>query len=105
MNLFEAKAMVEARTHPRHLTLKTAKVVFDDVSPPIDCAILNISDGGVCILVPRFAEIPNVFHLVIDPNGMTRLCSVRWKSENRVGLSFLCEQSYPSAAGEPHQKD
>jgi hypothetical protein len=85
--------MIEARTNPRHLTLKTAKIVFDDMSSPIDCAILNISDGGACILVPRFAEIPNAFRLVVDPDGMTHACTVRWKSGNQVGLAFLDEQT------------
>jgi hypothetical protein len=80
--------MIEARKNLRHLTLKTAKIVFDDMSSPIDCAILNISDGGACILVPRLAEIPDVFRLVVDPNGTTHLCGVRWKSGNRVGLAF-----------------
>jgi hypothetical protein len=80
--------MIEARKNLRHLTLKTAKIVFDDMGSPIDCAILNISDGGACILVPRLAEIPDVFRIVVDPNGTTHLCGVSWKSGNRVGLAF-----------------
>jgi hypothetical protein len=81
--------MIEARTNSRHLTLKTAKIVFDHMTAPIDCAILNISDGGACILVPRFAEIPAAFQLIVDPDGMTYACSVRWKSGNRGGLAFF----------------
>ena len=81
--------MIEARTKLRHLTLKTAKIVFEDTSSSIDCAILNLSDGGACILVPRFAKIPNAFRLVVDPDGNTYACSVRWKSGSRVGLAFL----------------
>jgi hypothetical protein len=81
--------MTEARTSRRHLTLKTAKIVFEHTRSSVDCAILNISDGGACILVPRLADIPNAFRLVVDPDGKTYACSVRWKSGNRVGLAFL----------------
>ena len=71
--------MTEVRKAPRQLTLKTAKIVAEHTSSLVDCAILNVSDRGACILVPRFAEIPNAFRLIVDPDGKIYDCSVPWK--------------------------
>lgn len=96
--------MANLREHPRVLTLKTARVVADNMTAPIDCAILNLSDGGACILVPRLAQVPDDFHLIVDPEEVTRTCKVRWKSGCRVGLVFVqpdhpdAQSSQPSSA-------
>jgi len=45
--------MSNKRIQPRNLTLKTAKIFFNDKKPPLHCAILNESDGGACLLLPK----------------------------------------------------
>jgi hypothetical protein len=51
--------------------------------------ILNISDTGVCIAVPRCAKVPNDFGPVGDRDGKTYARNERWKSGSRIGLTFL----------------
>ena len=80
--------MLEKRKHPRKLTLKTAKIHFDLEGQERDCAIVDISDGGACILVEAEAALPDVFDLTPDRDGLTRACKVAWRAANKLGLSF-----------------
>ena len=80
--------MFRQRSHVRELTFKTGKVTFGENMPGVECAILNVSEGGACILVPEEAEIPAKFRLVIDGEIRIRLCCVRWRNRTRIGLSF-----------------
>jgi hypothetical protein len=57
-------------------------------SAPVDCAILDISDDGACILVPNDADIPTTFCLTMDRIKITVGCQLRWKARNRIGVSF-----------------
>lgn len=80
--------MSNKRIQARNLTLKTAKIFSNDTKHSLDCAILNESDGGACILIPEGSDIQDIFRLVIDPDGISRICDVRWKRKNRVGVIF-----------------
>ena len=79
---------MDKRDRQRLLTLMTGQIISERISFPLACAILNISDVGACVLVPDAAVIPEVFTLVMDKTGSSRACSVRWKSKNRIGVSF-----------------
>ncbi len=83
---------MEKRIHPRALTLKTGKIVGADTARAIDCAILNESDHGAALLVPELTPIPDLFCLVIDPDGATRACRLRWRTGNRIGVYFATPQ-------------
>lgn len=89
--------MKKMRKQPRVLTLKTANIKFETMESTIPCAILNISDAGVCILVSDPAEIPETFDLTTDPSGSNYTCRVAWRSENRIGVSFQPSTRDPSA--------
>ena len=80
--------MPERRLEPRALTLKTATIRSVDMPSDIDCAILDISEGGACILVPVGAEIPNSFDLAIDPQRTSHACTLAWRAGTRIGVSF-----------------
>jgi hypothetical protein len=79
---------LDKRKHQRHLTLKTAKIFHDRRAPAVDCAIVNISDGGACILLSHGVAVPDSFNLAIDHDGRMRGCSVAWRAGNRIGVSF-----------------
>ena len=81
-------AALEERLSPRDLTLKTAKIVSDKTTTAIDCAILDVSAAGACVLVTDIAAVPDKFELVIDPDGAKRNCNVAWRSGKRIGLSW-----------------
>jgi PilZ domain-containing protein len=81
--------MLEHRASARQLTFRTGRIAPVDESNQIDCAILNISQSGACILVPDGAEIPECFELAIDSEHAIRLCRRVWRDGFRIGVAFL----------------
>jgi hypothetical protein len=82
----------------RVLTLKTAQISADGMSLRIDCAILNLSAHGACLLVSDESEIPDRFHLATDFGGPRYECKVAWRNDSRIGVSF---ESVDAAAPGP----
>lgn len=84
----------DQRRHPRHLVLKTGKL--DCVGGVVDCALLNISRSGACLLVPDSAAIPNSVDMIIDGDDLVRRCHVAWRAGARIGVAFVSGQERPS---------
>jgi flavin reductase (DIM6/NTAB) family NADH-FMN oxidoreductase RutF len=74
--------MDERRREARLLTLKAGAIRSAGAPASIDCAILDISDGGARILVPVNTE------LAIDPSRESYSCKLAWKSGSTIGVSF-----------------
>ena len=81
---------MDKRRAQRHLTLRTGRILAEDGQGTVDCAVLNISQTGACILVPAGTMIPEGFELAIDCETMVRNCQVVWRDGPRIGLSFDC---------------
>ena len=79
--------MLERRTNPRSLTLKTGKIVCADRARDIDCAILDLSDGGARILVSDPTEVSRKFRLNVDRMDKVYICERVWTDGNRIELS------------------
>ena len=77
---------MERRFGQRELVLKTARMKWDGSPGDLDCAILDISDGGARILLPQGSHPPDVFDLVVDPDHQLKLCRVVWKAGNTMGV-------------------
>ena len=84
----EEIAVREQRKHERRLTLKTANIHFDVNGEERECAVLDLSDGGACVIVASTTDVPDTFALTTDRDGLTRECKVIWRKGNRLGLSF-----------------
>jgi hypothetical protein len=80
--------MFEKRRHERVLTLKTADILFDKAGNARECAIVDISEGGACLLVETSLDLPDTFELTTHRDGLTRTCHVAWRSAHKVGVSF-----------------
>lgn len=92
--------MLERRARPRSLTLKTGKILRADDARGIDCAILDLSEGGARILVSDPTEVPQKFLLKVDRTHTVHVCERVWTDGNRIGLS--CHSAAAgSARGEP----
>ncbi len=78
----------EQRASPRFLTFKTGKIVSLNHDIEILSAILDISEGGACLLVPNIMDIPDRFQFFVDRNSQSHCCEVRWKSGHKVGIRF-----------------
>ncbi len=79
---------MDNRKDARSLTLLTGKVVAPSTRDSVDCAVLNISQSGACILIPKNTEISEPFILEIDHDLQARNCRIAWRSGCRVGLVF-----------------
>jgi hypothetical protein len=84
--------MSDLRKHPRQLTLQTAKIFIDSHSPAIACAVLNISDGGACVLLPTKTYVPSFFDLAMDHNSSLYECRVAWRHGDKIGVAFAASE-------------
>jgi PilZ domain len=90
--------MLENRKSTREMTLQTAKIRADGETDGIDCAVLNISRTGACILVPPGAAISDAFELVIDGEEGIRTCRRVWQDGARIGVTFATTEDSASSA-------
>jgi hypothetical protein len=74
-------AMSELRKEPRHRTLKTGRIVFNQRRSVLDCTVRNLSSTGACLDVPSTVGIPDAFELIIESESITRVCRIAWRSE------------------------
>ncbi|MDC7784548.1 PilZ domain-containing protein [Rhodoplanes sp. TEM] len=77
----------EQRRARRYLTLATAKIAIP--GDAIDCAVLNVSAGGACLLVCDVAAVPDAFDLLVDPGRIKVRCTIAWRGRHHVGVSFV----------------
>jgi hypothetical protein len=79
----------EQRASPRYLTFRTGKIVSLHDDKEILAAVLDLSDGGACLLVSNIMDIPDRFQFFVDCACETYCCEVRWRSGHKVGIRFL----------------
>jgi hypothetical protein len=79
---------MERRKQQRSLAWMTGRITTAAGAPAIDCAILDCSESGACVLVPKVAEIPATFTLTLDQTNKTFVCTIRWATGNRIGVSL-----------------
>jgi hypothetical protein len=78
--------MENRRRHDRHRTLKAGKIMFNHRTSVVDCSVRNLSMGGACLEVDSVIGIPETFDLAVE--GAQHCCVMKWRSANRVGVSF-----------------
>ncbi|MGH6822668.1 MAG: diguanylate cyclase domain-containing protein [Methylocella sp.] len=78
----------ERQNEMRHRVLKRAQIVFKDHGAVIDCAVLNLSDGGACLKVETPVGIPDSFDLVLD-RATVGNCRVTWRKATQIGVEFV----------------
>jgi hypothetical protein len=81
--------MDDRRKHVRIRTLKSGKIVFNRRLNVIDCIVRNMSDGGACVQLQAPDWLPEKFELTIPIDGLNRLCRLRWKQADRVGVAYV----------------
>jgi hypothetical protein len=81
-------SLAESRSNERLLTLQTGKISIRGECDQIDCAVLNISVSGACILVPADVTIAEFFQLAIDCEHAIRHCRLVWRQGSKIGIVF-----------------
>jgi PilZ domain len=79
---------MEHRKSERRLTFATGRIVVEKGAYAVECAILNLSDHGACLLIPLGAETGDRFTLFIDGSDQARVCTVAWRDGPRIGVSY-----------------
>ena len=54
---------------------------------PIMACVVDISDGGACLLFATNMHVPDVFKIFFD--NVSRRSRVMWRKESFVGVKFL----------------
>ncbi len=80
--------MQDHRRHPRHRTLLSGKVVFDEGARSIDCTIRDTSESGAKIRLPGPEILPRTVWLIELRSGMAHLCRISWRTQLEAGLQF-----------------
>ena len=80
--------MRERRSHIRR-TFKGGKLTFNKGLSVLDCVVRDLSAKGAQLELATSVGVPDQFELVIAPDRIKRLCRVTWRSERKVGVSFV----------------
>jgi hypothetical protein len=75
------------RASRRLRTLKRGSIVLHGGNSVYDCVVRNISDTGAMLQVGGF-NIPSHFELRLDTKVPRHECTVRWRAEGAIGVSF-----------------
>ena len=75
------------RKHNRIEFQKAAFVVLEPGGPWIECAVVDISDGGACLEIGDL-PVPKIFILVMTPDGrVRRACLTAWRRGEAITAS------------------
>jgi hypothetical protein len=81
------------RVHPRHRTLKMARLAFREAHCTFDVVIRDMSDGGVKLRLPTPFVVPELFDLIIlNPNTgqpVRHACERCWQHGTLAGARFI----------------
>jgi hypothetical protein len=93
------------RKHNRIEFQKAAFIVLEPGGPWIECAIMDISDGGACLEIGNL-PVPKIFVLVMTPDGrVRRACLAVWRRGELLGARFVTAEQLRSGIAEPAYVD
>ena len=88
------------RKHNRIEFQKAAFIVLEPGGPWIECAIMDISDGGACLEIGSL-PVPKIFVLVMTPDGrVRRACLAVWRRGELLGARFVTAEQLRRGIGE-----
>jgi hypothetical protein len=88
--------MEDRRAIVRTRVRRAAEIVVGDRAPAkIRCVLRDLTSAGACIALDCPYEMPDTFELTLDRGRSLRPCRVRWRSHDRLGVSF--EMQVPAA--------
>lgn len=79
---------MEKRNKPRSKALKDGKIIFNNKSSVVDCAIRNLTTKGALLVVASSTGIPDKFDLLVVTEQPVRPSKVAWRQQDRLGVEF-----------------
>jgi hypothetical protein len=87
--LMTAEALERRKSVRQTPLIARAFVYLDRRLPLIECDVLNISDGGACIVTHSKHMLPAHFVIFFTLDGSERrTCRVIWRNGNEIGVAF-----------------
>ena len=78
------------RSHDRVGYRRRGFIIPEPFKPWLDCLIVDVSAGGICIKVVGALAIPKVFGVAFNSDGtIIRICYTAWRRGGLIGASFL----------------
>ena len=83
---------VERRLHHRRPSNLSARAVFNDQSPALDCTVQNVSASGAKIAFAAAVELPREFVLDVPSLDLRVKVRVVWSQAECHGITFVWPQ-------------
>jgi len=80
--------MDNRRTLQRTRVLRNAKIIVEHHASLIQCTVLDLTGSGACLSLAASYLMPETFELTFEHGRSRRPCQVRWRSDNKIGVSF-----------------
>jgi hypothetical protein len=80
--------MEERRVFRRTTVLRNAKIILGHRSPMVSCTIKDLTSHGACLSVASTYRLPDTFELTFEHGRSRRVCHVKWRTHNKLGVSF-----------------
>jgi len=81
--------MENLRTIQRTYISRPAKIMAIGSLEMVNCIVHDLTDIGAGLEISHSDEIPDRFELVFDSARFRRMCEVRWRGPNRLGVVFV----------------
>ena len=78
----------DKRASRRVRTLKGGRIILHGGYSVFACTVRNLSDTGAMLQLGETTGVPTHFDLEIEPGRPPRKCTVRWRSQTALGVSF-----------------
>ena len=76
------------RRAPRMRTIKGASLVLPRSESTFSCVMRNVSETGALVELPSTIGVPQEVTLQTADGMVNRSCSVAWRTQTRLGLTF-----------------
>jgi hypothetical protein len=80
--------MTETRICSRFSTSHAATILLDGGRTAVPCTIRDFNGDGAGLCVPGDVILPDSFDLYVPTARITCRVSVRWRDDERIGVSF-----------------
>jgi hypothetical protein len=74
-----------ARTRMRH---NAEIVVMRRGATKLPCTLQDLTSTGACLTLADSHEVPDTFELTFDRSRSHRACRVKWRTGDKLGVSF-----------------
>jgi hypothetical protein len=92
--------MDERRTVGRTRILRNAEIVVGGrVVSKVQCTLQDLTNTGACLTLSSTYRVPDTFELTFDQGRSRRPCWVKWRTADRLGVSFGKPSEESEAAG------